>query len=78
MCPAKDVFAEQAEMCIQAMTIFRVVVIRLQGKIFVRVLEDVGVYKCTDEDGREAFRHFSNVIFVFIKRYLHNLFAIIR
>ncbi|MCD8365466.1 MAG: UDP-glucose--hexose-1-phosphate uridylyltransferase [Clostridiales bacterium] len=31
------------------------------GKVFVRVLEDAGVYKCTPE-GREAFRKFVDVL----------------
>ena len=31
------------------------------GKVFCRVLEDAGVYKC-DEKGREAFRRFLEVL----------------
>ena len=31
------------------------------GKVFVRVLEDAGVYKCTPE-GREAFDRFLRVL----------------
>ena len=31
------------------------------GQVFVHVLEDAGVYKCTEE-GREAFRRFLTVL----------------
>ena len=31
------------------------------GKVFVKVLEDAGVYKCTEE-GREAFDRFISVL----------------
>ena len=31
------------------------------GKVFVHVLEDAGVYKCTAE-GREAFERFINIL----------------
>ena len=31
------------------------------GQVFVHVLEDAGVYKCTDE-GRKAFRRFLDVL----------------
>ena len=31
------------------------------GRVFARVLEDAGVYKCTPE-GREAFQRFINSV----------------
>ena len=31
------------------------------GKVFVKVLEDAGVYKCTPQ-GREAFERFLNTV----------------